>query len=49
MTSEGRIVAAVLMTAGVGLFSTLTAVIASWFLTPPHEEIVVQKTREFGV
>jgi voltage-gated potassium channel len=44
VTTEGRIVAAVLMTAGVGLFSTLTALIASWFLTPPHKEIVIAES-----
>ena len=33
VTAEGRILAAVLMTAGVGLFGTFTAYIASWFVT----------------
>lgn len=32
VTYEGRIVAAVLMTAGVGLFGTFTGFVASWFL-----------------
>ncbi len=32
VTTEGRIIAAVLMTAGVGLFGTFTAVVASWFV-----------------
>ena len=32
VTSEGRIVAAILMTAGVGLFGTFTGLLASWFL-----------------
>lgn len=31
VTTEGRIIAAVLMTAGVGMFGTFTAFIASWF------------------
>jgi voltage-gated potassium channel len=31
VTTEGRVIAAVLMTAGVGLFGTFTAYIASWF------------------
>jgi voltage-gated potassium channel len=31
VTTEGRIIAAVLMTAGVGMFGTFTAYIASWF------------------
>ncbi|RCH56338.1 ion transporter [Mucilaginibacter hurinus] len=33
VTTEGRIIAAVLMTAGVGLFGTFTAFIASWFVS----------------
>ncbi len=32
VTFEGRIVAAMLMTAGVGLFGTFTGFVASWFL-----------------
>jgi voltage-gated potassium channel len=32
VTTEGRIVAAVLMTVGVGLFGTFTAYISSWFV-----------------
>ncbi|HEX8577707.1 MAG TPA: ion transporter [Flavobacterium sp.] len=32
ITTEGRIIAAILMTAGVGLFGTFTAYIASWFV-----------------
>ena len=32
VTSEGRLIACVLMTAGVGLFGTFTAYIASWFV-----------------
>lgn len=32
VTTEGRMIAAVLMTAGVGLFGTFTAFIASWFV-----------------
>jgi len=33
VTSEGRIIAAILMTSGVGLFGTFTAYVASWFAT----------------
>ncbi len=33
VTTEGRIIAAILMTAGVGLFGTFTAFIASWFVS----------------
>lgn len=32
VTTEGRFIAAILMTAGVGLFGTFTAFIASWFV-----------------
>jgi voltage-gated potassium channel len=38
ITTEGRIIAAVLMTAGVGLFGTFTAVIASWFVGDKKKE-----------
>ena len=34
VTTEGRMIAAVLMTAGVGLFGSFTGLIASWILTP---------------
>jgi voltage-gated potassium channel len=34
LTSEGRVVACILMTAGAGLFATLTGFIASMFLQP---------------
>jgi voltage-gated potassium channel len=37
VSSEGRLVAALLMMAGVGLFGTLSGFIASWFLTPTGE------------
>lgn len=33
VTTEGRFIAAILMTAGVGLFGTFTAFIASWFVS----------------
>lgn len=32
ITTEGRIIAAILMTAGVGLFGTFTGLLASWFV-----------------
>lgn len=32
VTTEGRIIAAILMTGGVGLFGTFTAFASSWFL-----------------
>jgi voltage-gated potassium channel len=38
VTTEGRLIAAVLMTAGVGLFGTFTAYVASWFVVVPEKE-----------
>ncbi len=38
ITLEGRIIAAILMTAGVGLFGTFTGFIASWFLEEDKED-----------
>ena len=38
ITPEGRIVAVFLMAAGVGLFGTLSGLVASWFLSPAAEE-----------
>ena len=38
VSAEGRVVASVLMIAGVGLFGTLSGFIASWFLTPGDEQ-----------
>jgi voltage-gated potassium channel len=37
-TSEGRLVAVFLMAAGVGVFGTLSGLVASWFLSPAAEE-----------
>lgn len=37
VTTEGRVVAALLMIAGVGLFGTLLATLAAWFLRPEEE------------
>jgi voltage-gated potassium channel len=34
ITAEGRIASVFLMAAGVGLFGTVSAVVASWFLSP---------------
>jgi voltage-gated potassium channel len=39
VTSEGRLIAASLMAAGVGLFGTLTAFVASWFLEPEEKKV----------
>lgn len=38
VTAEGRIVAAVLMVAGVGLAGTVSGFIAAWFLSPRRRE-----------
>jgi voltage-gated potassium channel len=38
VTTEGRIIASILMTAGVGLFGTFTAFVSSWFLAEKKEE-----------
>ena len=37
VTHEGRILAALLMTTGVGLFGTFTGFVATWFVTPLRE------------
>ena len=46
ITTEGRVIAAVLMTVGVGLFGTFTAYVASWFVAKKVEEGVQEKERE---
>lgn len=38
VTTEGRMIAAVLMTAGVGLFGSFTGLIASWILSPTKKD-----------
>jgi voltage-gated potassium channel len=47
VTTEGRVVAAALMVAGVGLFGTLSGFIAAWFLTPEqqHQENEITELR----
>ncbi len=42
VTTEGRIIAAILMTVGVGLFGTFTAFVSSWFVkdNPTNKETV---------
>ena len=39
VTTEGRVIAAILMTAGVGLFGTFTAYVSSWFLSGDKKNI----------
>jgi voltage-gated potassium channel len=46
VTSEGRILAAILMTVGVGLFGTFTAYVASWFVAKKEEEMEEEKEKE---
>jgi hypothetical protein len=38
VSTEGRLLAIVLMTCGVGLFGTFMAFVASWFLAPGTQE-----------
>ncbi|MBI3864933.1 MAG: potassium channel family protein [Planctomycetia bacterium] len=38
VTTEGRMIAAVLMTAGVGMFGSFTGLIASWILSPSKKD-----------
>jgi voltage-gated potassium channel len=38
VTTEGRMIAAVLMTAGVGMFGSFTGLIASWILSPSRKD-----------
>lgn len=38
VTTEGRLIAIVLMTGGVGLFGTFTAFVASWFVADKKKE-----------
>lgn len=37
VTLQGRLVAAILMTAGVGLFGTFTGLVANWFMTETEQ------------
>lgn len=43
VTSEGRVIAVVLMTVGVGLFGTSTAYLASWFVEQTKPENAREK------
>lgn len=38
VTTEGRMIAAVLMTAGVGIFGSFTGLVASWILSPSKKD-----------
>jgi len=37
VSGEGRLIAAIMMTAGVGLFGAFSAALAAWFLAPEEE------------
>lgn len=39
VSSEGRLIAALLMTGGVGLFAAISAALAAWFLAPEGHEM----------
>lgn len=43
VTTEGRVIAALLMTVGVGLFGTFTAYLASWFVGETKKETGKEK------
>lgn len=47
VTGEGRLVGALLMTAGVGLFGIVSGFVASWFLAPKqqHQETEIEALR----
>lgn len=38
VTSEGRLIAVVLMAGGVGVFGTLSGLVAGWFLSPDTKQ-----------
>ena len=38
LSTEGRVIAAVLMFAGIGLFGVVSGFVASWFIAPNKEE-----------
>ena len=46
VTTEGRIIATILMTVGVGLFGTFTAYVASWFVARKVEEDEEQRLND---
>ncbi len=45
VSPEGRVVAALLMIVGVGLFGTFTAFVASWFVSEPEAEVSERLSR----
>lgn len=48
VTSEGRMIGALLMTAGVGLFGTFSGFVAAWFLSPAtqRQEVELEQVLE---
>jgi voltage-gated potassium channel len=45
VTTEGRLIAAVLMVAGIGLFGTFTAFVSSWFIADERNKETNQNTK----
>ncbi|MBX3042993.1 MAG: ion transporter [Candidatus Kapabacteria bacterium] len=43
VTTEGRLLAVILITAGVGMFGTFTAYVSSWFVKDKEEEADIKK------
>jgi voltage-gated potassium channel len=39
ITPEGRLIAAFLMSAGVGVFGTISGLVANWFLSPEAQVV----------
>lgn len=46
VTTEGRIIAAILMTVGVGLFGTFTAYVSSWFVKMNDDKKEAEEEKE---
>jgi voltage-gated potassium channel len=46
LSTEGRLMAALLMTAGVGLFGTFSGFVAAWFLAAPAAQAEVAQEKE---
>ena len=46
VTTKGRLIALVLMTAGVGLFGVFTGYLASWFVEPAKTEEEGESTED---
>lgn len=49
VTTEGRVVAAVLMFSGIGIFSSLAAVLSSWLTTKEVEQVEIEDEQHLKV